>query len=374
MVAQESSNSDGGGVILDDTIRDSLREFLEKVEKESSDDFKTLNFEFLEIRKEQTNLQASEEYRCSVGQKIAHYMRNRYRDILPYDKTRVLLKATSSNADGYINASHICHPQTSGKYIAAQAPLSTTVEDFWTMIFENNITIVGMLCKCIENGMPKCERYWTDDEDSGEICDNMTAFKIEEHAYDDFVYRKLKVKSAKHGVEDKIIHQLNYTEWPDHGCPNGEKNVLEFMELLNKLRAENDKKHPVLLHCSAGCGRTGTVIALDTFKELLTTGKLSKVDLKQLVIELRKQRVCMVQTPGQYQFLHKAIALYCKKYLDLTSKPTVTTSPSTERKSSANTNGTHNLFSKSDLTEGNAAITSSSSTAENENQAVDVRF
>lgn len=163
--------------------------------------------------------------------------------------------SSSDNPDGYINASHISYDTCVFKYIAAQAPLSTTIKDFWQMILENNIEIVSMLCKCVEMGMVKCEKYWEDEENNGKTLSddnetNISAVQIEQKVYEDYIWRKLRIKWKKDDETiERIIHHLNYTEWPDHGCPNGEKNVLAFVDLLDKLRKEQSPKSPILLHC-----------------------------------------------------------------------------------------------------------------------------
>lgn len=296
-----------------DLQRHTIQEFLDRLEDDAKNEFRILNGEFAEIRREQIILQNGIEHCCDIGQKICHWSRNRYRDILPYDKNRVRLIMNGFNTDGYINASHISFADTSTKYIAAQAPLTTTLDDFWTMVFENNVELIVMLCKCFETGMPKCEKYWTDDERNPGVTENVQAYKTEEHSYEDFLWRKMNVKSKKHG--EKTINHLQFTEWPDHGCPNGQKHVIEFIKLFDRLREESAQQ-TILLHCSAGCGRTGSLIAINVFRELLNTNKLKTIDVKKIVIELRKQRVCMVQTLGQYIFLHKMIAHYCHEWIN----------------------------------------------------------
>ncbi|KAH7731089.1 Protein Y41D4A.5 [Aphelenchoides avenae] len=292
------------------TIETIMHEYLDKYEKEEQNGFKLLNFEFLDIRKEQASFQSEGDYSFSTGQKLEHYMRNRYRDILPYDNNRVILK-DATDPDGYINASPIVHPQTPTQYIASQAPLSSTVNDFWQMIVQHGVKIIGMLCKTWENDMPKCEHYWPSEVGEKRTFGPVSVTHVEEQTFEDYIWRKFQVTDENF---DAIVHQLNYTEWPDHGCPDGEKNILEFIELMNRLH-EDDRKSPILLHCSAGCGRTGTVIAANIIRELIKAKKLTKIDVKQLVLELRRQRGSMVQTPGQYQLLHKCIAHYCRQAL-----------------------------------------------------------
>ena len=163
---------------------------------------------------------------------------------------------------------------------------------------------------------------------------------MKEDTYNEFSHRTLSVKSEKYGELE--VEQLHYTEWPDHGCPQGEKQVLQLIEQMNSLRVPES---PILLHCSAGCGRTGTVIALNIIRELINQkvgpGKLSRltvnfqkiteINVQQLVLDLRRQRTSMVQTQvnspleiqnirpfqTQYHLLHKCVAVYCKMALGI---------------------------------------------------------
>jgi tyrosine-protein phosphatase non-receptor type 12/18/22 len=299
-----------------------MKEYLEKYEKEEQNGFKLMNFEFLDIRKEQASFQVQAKYSFSIGQKVEHYMRNRYRDILPYDQNRIVLENVW-DPDGYINASPISHGETPTKYIASQAPLSNTTDDFWEMIVQQKVKVIAMLCKCIENDMPKCELYWPTDVGEEKTYGGVSVTNLEEEAFEDYSWRKFLIKTEK---SESTIHQLHYTEWPDHGCPDVEKHILDFIELMNDLHKDH-RESPILLHCSAGCGRTGTVIAANILRELINAKKLTKIDVRELVIELRKQRSSMVQTPSQYQLLNKCIAHYCRKALGKTSETVASCPP-----------------------------------------------
>uniref|UniRef100_A0AC35FC09 Protein-tyrosine-phosphatase n=1 Tax=Panagrolaimus sp. PS1159 TaxID=55785 RepID=A0AC35FC09_9BILA len=288
--------------------RKAMENFVAEYEKTTTD---KLNFQFLDIRKDQADLREDDAYSCSIGQSPQNFLRNRYRDILPY------------NPDGYINASHITFPETSTQYIASQAPLPETVVDFWQMICQYKIKVVAMLCKCVESFAPKCEQYWPKEEGETKTYGSYTVTFVKEDAFNEYSHRSLLVKSEKYG--ELQVEQLHYTEWPDHGCPTGEQYILQLMERMNELHANDGS--PILLHCSAGCGRTGTVIALNIIRELMNSKKLVLICVKQLVLDLRKQRTSMVQTQTQYHLLHKCIAVYCKKMLGITTETKSPSSP-----------------------------------------------
>lgn len=117
-----------------------------------------------------------------------------------------------------------------------------------------------------------------------------------------------------------MIHQLHYKEWPDHGCPSGESQLINMIEKMAELHESSDS--PVLVHCSAGVGRTGTIISVNYIRELIESAELESLDLFELVMSLRKQRASMVQTQDQYQFVHKCVAFYCRRHLGLPQPPT----------------------------------------------------
>uniref|UniRef100_A0A7E4W188 protein-tyrosine-phosphatase n=1 Tax=Panagrellus redivivus TaxID=6233 RepID=A0A7E4W188_PANRE len=271
-----------------------------------------LNFQFLDIRKDQIDLRESEEYSCSIGQRPDNFLRNRYRDILPYNTNRVQLEPTASNPEGYINASVITSDETPTVYIASQAPLPETVEDFWHMICQKKINVIVMLCKCVESFTPKCEMYWPKNVGETRTFGDFAVTFVKETVFNEFSHRSLVVKSEKYGTLE--TEQLHYTEWPDHGCPQGEKQVLQLIEQMCTLRTTDS---PILIHCSAGCGRTGTVIALTIIRDLINQRTLKQLNVKELVSNLRRQRTSMVQTQSQYHLLRKCVAVYCKMALGI---------------------------------------------------------
>lgn len=296
-----------------------IQNFLEVEGKLSETDY---NIQFFRIRSDQDSMRCMEGYGCKVGSDPKYYQKNRYRDIIPYDKNRVQLHPLNKAADdpltdeeqeGYINASFIEFPPADAKYIAAQAPLGPTLSDWFAMIREHDVGVVVNLCKLIELGRIKCERYWPEVPDKEEkIGETILTLTKEEH-FDEFCERHLKLRYAD-GFEKEIV-QLHYSEWPDHGCPNCETHVLKMIETFDKLHYTAPEK-PVLVHCSAGCGRTGTIIAANIVRELINSKNLKdELRLDDLVLELRKQRVSMVQTPDQYQFLHKLVVHFCREKL-----------------------------------------------------------
>ncbi|KAK6748345.1 hypothetical protein RB195_001143 [Necator americanus] len=271
---------------------------------------------FYQIRLEQEALRSEAEFSSKHASENVHVMRNRYRDILPYDHNRVVLSRTDENPNGYINASFISLPKGHTHFIAAQAPLTATLEEWWKMIEEQKVVLIVMLCKLVEMSKVKCERYWPSEIGQSLIfgCYEITLESEESFADDDYLLRRLKMTNQKTG-ESRTVNQLHYREWPDHGCPTGESQLINMIEKMAEFKGDSDA--PVLVHCSAGVGRTGTIISVNYIRELIESEELDSLDLFELVMSLRKQRASMVQTQDQYHFVHKCVAHYCRERLGI---------------------------------------------------------
>ncbi|GIY64319.1 tyrosine-protein phosphatase non-receptor type 12 [Caerostris extrusa] len=198
--------------------------------------------------------------------------KNRYKDIVPYDKSRVILpKCDGIPGSDYINASYVKGASGALAYIAAQGPLPNTVIDFWRMIWVCDVQVVVMACNEKESGKNKCENYWPC---KGEIkhYGNISVELIEtSQICPDFLVRTLLVKCDS---EMRDVYQFHYTSWPDHGIPDTVQPILELVRLMRDCQASETV--PIVVHCSAGCGRTGTICAVDFVWACLRQGKLSE--------------------------------------------------------------------------------------------------
>ncbi|KAK6182292.1 hypothetical protein SNE40_010006 [Patella caerulea] len=269
--------------------------------------------EFEEIYKRAPNL----EY--NVAKLPENNPRNRFKDVLPYDNTRVKLTPRKDNPAGYINASHVklTAENMDWWFIATQAPLENTVSDFWQMIWEQEVDVVAMLTALTEQGRQKCFPY-RPDEPGPSHRKIYGDFEIELLLTDDslcYVTRRITVRHLPSGKSRQIWH-LQYTDWPDHGCPDDIYGFLGFLDEIESVRrlAESEegsgKKAPVVVHCSAGVGRTGVVILTAVMKWCLEHNH--SVDLPKALTGIRQQRMYMVQTLGQYQFIHNTLIQYLK--------------------------------------------------------------
>ncbi|XP_030212093.1 tyrosine-protein phosphatase non-receptor type 21 isoform X3 [Gadus morhua] len=257
---------------------------------------------------------------CAIAQQPENGERNRFQDVLPYDDTRVELVPTKENNTGYINASHI-RVTVSGhewSYIASQGPLSNTCQDFWQMVWEQGVSIIAMVTAEEEGGREKSFRYWPR---LGSRHNTVTygRFKITTRFRTDsgcYATTGLKIKHLLSGHERTIWH-LQYTDWPDHGCPEDFKGFLTFLEEVQSVRRHtnsiSDPKNahqPVLVHCSAGVGRTGVVLLSEIMIACLEHNEM--FDVPTVLSMLRQQRMMMVQTISQYVFIYKVLIQFLR--------------------------------------------------------------
>ncbi|GIY37360.1 tyrosine-protein phosphatase non-receptor type 12 [Caerostris darwini] len=267
-----------------------------------------------QLKKLTDRLKEDPDYSCSWALKDVNRPKNRYKDIVPYDKSRVILpKCDGIPGSDYINASYVKGASGALAYIAAQGPLPNTVIDFWRMIWVCDVQVVVMACNEKESGKNKCENYWPC---KGEIkhYGNISVELIEtSQICPDFLVRTLLVKCDS---EMRDVYQFHYTSWPDHGIPDTVQPILELVRLMRDCQASETV--PIVVHCSAGCGRTGTICAVDFVWACLRQGKLSEdFSLFQIALELRRQRIAMIQTKEQYILAHKAIAALFEQQLNV---------------------------------------------------------
>uniref|UniRef100_A0A7N6BY84 Tyrosine-protein phosphatase n=1 Tax=Anabas testudineus TaxID=64144 RepID=A0A7N6BY84_ANATE len=246
--------------------------------------------------------------------------KNRYRDISPYDATRVILKST----DDYINANYINMeiPASSliNRYIACQGPLPNTCPDFWQMTWEQGSTMVVMLTTQVERGRVKCHQYWPN-PDSSTTYGDFTVTCHNEEGSSAFLVREMTLTNTQ-SEQQRELTQIQYMAWPDHGVPDDSTDFLDFVALVRAKRAGQD--HPMVVHCSAGIGRTGVLITMETALCLMECSQ--PVYPLDIVRTMRDQRAMMIQTPSQYRFVCEAIL---KVYEEGLVKPLKTANKST---------------------------------------------
>ncbi|XP_058873504.1 receptor-type tyrosine-protein phosphatase H-like [Acipenser ruthenus] len=230
--------------------------------------------------------------------------KNRFTNVLPYDWCRVKLSAIDGEPfSDYINANYMPGYHTAKEFIAAQGPLPNTVEDFWRMAWENQVEAIVMLTNCIENTRVKCEQYWPLDYTPCTYGD-ISVTTSSEQKQPDWTLRDFTLKHTK-SSESRTVKQFHFNAWPDHGVPDNTATLIQFRALVRKFLDNRERNGPAIVHCSAGVGRTGTLIALDSL--LLQIEKEKAVGIQSFVQKMRLHRPLMVQTESQYIFLNQCM-------------------------------------------------------------------
>ncbi|XP_063670956.1 tyrosine-protein phosphatase non-receptor type 22 isoform X16 [Pan troglodytes] len=245
--------------------REILQKFLDEAQSKKITKEEFAN-EFLKLKRQSTKYKADKTYPTTVAEKPKNIKKNRYKDILPYDYSRVELSLITSDEDSsYINANFIKGVYGPKAYIATQGPLSTTLLDFWRMIWEYSVLIIVMACMEYEMG------------------------KEAEKRKSDYIIRTLKVKFNS---ETRTIYQFHYKNWPDHDVPS---SIDPILELIWDVRCyQEDDSVPICIHCSAGCGRTGVICAIDYTWMLLKDGEQYEL-VYNAVLELFKRQMDVIR-------------------------------------------------------------------------------
>uniref|UniRef100_A0A8C7TR42 protein-tyrosine-phosphatase n=1 Tax=Oncorhynchus mykiss TaxID=8022 RepID=A0A8C7TR42_ONCMY len=249
-------------------------------------------------------------YPRKEGQTAENKSKNRYKNILPFDTTRVEIREADADVPGsdYINANYIREGKV---FIATQGCLQNTVVDFWKMVYQENTHVIVMTTKEMERGRNKCVRYWPDlnaTKEFGKVC----VKNVEERPAQDYILRELEVTEPM-----RYIWHYQYLSWPDHGVPNEPGGVLSFLEQVNRTQTTIRDTGPIVVHCSAGIGRTGTIIVIDILIDIINRQGLDcDIDIPKTIQRVRQQRSGMVQTEAQYKFIYMAV----QQYIDTAQK------------------------------------------------------
>ncbi|XP_071132314.1 receptor-type tyrosine-protein phosphatase epsilon-like [Mytilus edulis] len=233
------------------------------------------------------------------GSKEENKVKNRFLTTWPYDHSRVVL--TRYNTYDYINASYIDSYNKEKAYIAAQGPKTNTIQDFWHMIWQENVCKIVMVTQLEERRRKKCEQYWPESVDKATMVDNFRLTMTKETYHTVFVYRLIVVYN-KTNKQEREVHHFHFTEWPDHGVPDSVKLVTFYRKVKS---VTYDMNGPMVVHCSAGVGRTGTFIAVDALYE--NSRNVGFIDIMEYVQMMRKDRMNMIQTHEQYEIVFEAL-------------------------------------------------------------------
>lgn len=241
---------------------------------------------------------------------------NRYTEVKAMEHTLVSVDETDVDLlDRYIHANYIVNPYTGGKpdFIATQGPLPTTFLHFWKMIDREQIKTIYMLCGLVEGGHKKCDLYWPSEKNSSTVIEKTyeVSLKEETRLGDNFTVVREITLSNSHTGEMRRIRQIQITGWPDKDIP-AENDLPHLYATVEQAVEENNGQAPILVHCSAGIGRTGTFIALFYLRKLIVDlrrqGSLHELSIFSLVRNLKEQRFGMINKVSQYKILYIAAA------------------------------------------------------------------
>ncbi|CAN2389848.1 peptidyl-tyrosine dephosphorylation involved in inactivation of protein kinase activity [Pristimantis euphronides] len=246
------------------------------------------------------------DFPCKVARLPENKTRNRYRDVSPFDHSRIKLQREDND---YINASLIKMEEAQRSYILTQGPLPNTCGHFWEMVWEQKSSGVVMLNRVIEKGSIKCAQYWPKKEDSPVVFED-THLKLTLLSEDIKSYYTIRVLQLENGntQESREILHFHYTTWPDFGVPESPASFLNFLFKVRESGSLNPEHGPIVVHCSAGIGRSGTFCLADTCLLLMDRRKdPSSVDIKQVLLEMRRYRMGLIQTADQLRFSYLAV-------------------------------------------------------------------
>uniref|UniRef100_A0A8C4IFK7 Tyrosine-protein phosphatase non-receptor type 9 n=1 Tax=Dicentrarchus labrax TaxID=13489 RepID=A0A8C4IFK7_DICLA len=247
--------------------------------------------------------------------------RNRYGDVLCLDQTRVRLKARRNERSDYINASFMDGYKQRNAYIGTQGPLEKTYSDFWRMVWEQNVLVIVMTTRTDEGSRRKCGQYWPLEQGGQEVYGHMAVVnqRVDHHTH--YNHTTLELHNTE-TCEQRQVSHFQYLSWPDYGVPTSAVTLIDFLGAVKRQQrkmvkalglqwAGHPQGPPMVVHCSAGIGRTGTFCALDIcLSQLQDVGSLN---VCQTVRRMRTQRAFSIQTPDQYYFCYNAILEHAQR-------------------------------------------------------------
>lgn len=290
-----------------------MEKLIEEFEQSEDEESTEIGRQFAQLQR--TMMEMKETCPCIEGAKVINRPKNRYKDVLPYDDYRVILG--SDNESDYINASFVQDFKGNRRYIAAQGPIDESLVDFIRMIWEYQITTVICTANEYESGRLKFRRYWPSEEQYLQF----GTYRIIRNEESDKAYRcssyEIRPLIITQGENSREILLYHFLNWFDHDIPDNETSVFELLSQVEEVRIFPPET-PILIHCSAGCGRTGSLIAIDLCRLLIREERLfltkdfETYPIFTVAKHIRQFRIALIQTLKQYLFVYKMFVYMLK--------------------------------------------------------------
>ncbi|PAA51497.1 hypothetical protein BOX15_Mlig033324g1 [Macrostomum lignano] len=278
----------------------SVAEFRDHVIASHANDNSAFQLEFEEIQRV-----THKDWQAYHAKHPDNLSKNRYTDICPYDHSRVVLLSNPGKKMGdYINANYVDGYRRDKAYIACQGPVPSTFDDFWLMVWENRCTAIVMISNFVERGRRKCDQYWP--SSGSEVYGAISVKLIRQLNKAAYCMREFSIRNlrAKKLAKERQLFHFHYSEWPDYGVPAYPLPVLNFVQ-RTAAYCGGDQSGPVVVHCSAGVGRTGTFICIESQIRQILCEKT--INVRGFLEHIRQQRMRLVQTEEQYIFIHDVL-------------------------------------------------------------------
>ncbi|XP_058458116.1 tyrosine-protein phosphatase non-receptor type 61F isoform X2 [Malaya genurostris] len=262
---------------------------------------------YQDIREKSEQEARQKDFCTNESKKMDNRRLNRYRDVSPYDHSRIVLKRGETD---YINANLVKLERADRTYILCQGPLPLTVGHFWLMVWEYNSRAILMLNKLIEKKQIKCHLYWPEkigEDHKLELPEVQLAIEyLKCIEYKNFCKRTFRLTDLESNKSREVV-QFHYTTWPDFGIPSSPVAFLQFLKDVRDSGALDKDVGPPIIHCSAGIGRSGTFCLVDCCLVLIDKEGEDKVSVQNVLLELRQYRMGLIQTVDQLYFSYQAI-------------------------------------------------------------------
>lgn len=278
------------------------------VAKKQRDEGLLLREEYDEIKNSDVN------YPTDASLLDTNKPKNRFGDVMAFDHTRVKLTPDDQGSD-YINANYIPGYSRENEYIATQGPLHSTMDDFWQMVWEHRASIIVMLTQTVERGQVKCEQYWPATHGEVRQYGDVIVTNMSVSSLNEFTITIFSLKHAANDKEELEVMHLHYLKWPDMTADVHVKSMTHFVSFVRQ-HVRPNRSGPIVVHCSAGIGRTGTYISIDYVMQFTQERPINDhLDIFSFIVKIRKARCRMVQTAGQYILIHQ-----CARHLMATRR------------------------------------------------------